>query len=114
MAQAQQDRERPRLKIKKGDRVVVITGRDRGKTGEVLRVIPKDLRVVVQGVNMVKKHRRPSAMGAGGIEDMEAPIHISNVAHIDPASSKPTRVGYRMEGERKVRFAKRSGDLIDR
>jgi large subunit ribosomal protein L24 len=114
MAQAQQDRARPKLKIRKGDRVVVITGRDRGKTGEVLRVIPKDLRVVVQGVNMVKKHRRPSAMGAGGIEDMEAPIHISNVAHIDPGSNKPTRVGYRTEGERKVRFAKRSGDLIDR
>ena len=114
MAQAQQNGARPKLKIKKGDRVVVITGRDKGKTGEVLRVIPKDLRVVVQGVNMVKKHRRPSAMGAGGIEDMEAPIHVSNVAHIDPGSNKPTRVGYRMEGERKVRFARRSGDLIDR
>ena len=114
MAQAQKAEARPKLKIKKGDRVVVITGRDRGKMGEVLRVIPKDLRVVVQGVNMVKKHRRPSAMGAGGIEDMEAPIHISNVAHIDPGSNKPTRVGYRTEGERKVRFAKRSGDLIDR
>jgi large subunit ribosomal protein L24 len=114
MAQAQQNGARPKLKIKKGDRVVVIAGRDKGKTGEVLRVVPKDLRVVVQGVNMVKKHRRPSAMGAGGIEDMEAPIHISNVAHIDPGSNKPTRIGYRTEGERKVRFAKRSGELIDR
>jgi large subunit ribosomal protein L24 len=104
-----------KFKIKKGDRVVVITGRDRGRQGEVLRVLRKEDRLVVQGVNMVKRHQRPSAGHPGGIVDKEASIHISNVAHIDPDSDKPTRVGYRMlDDGRKVRFARRSGEIIDR
>ena len=103
------------FKIKKGDRVVVTTGRDRGRQGEVLRVLRKEDRLVVQGVNMVKRHQRPSAGHPGGIVDKEASIHISNVAHIDPGSGKPSRVGYRMlDGGRKVRFARRSGEIIDR
>jgi large subunit ribosomal protein L24 len=104
-----------KFKIKKGDRVVVITGRDCGRQGEVLRVLRKEDRLVVQGVNMVKRHQRPSAGHPGGIVDKEASIHISNVAHIDPDSGKPTRVGYRMlDDGRKVRFARRSGEIIDR
>ena len=104
-----------KFKIKKGDKVVVITGRDKGKTGEVLRVIRDEDRVLVQGVNMVKRHMRQSAQSAGGILEKEAPVHISNVAHIDPKTDKPTRVGYRvLDDGRKVRFARRSGELIDR
>ncbi len=104
----------PKLKIKKGDKVVVITGRDKGKTGEVKRVLPAENRVVVDGVNMVKRHTRPSAGNAGGIVEKEASIHVSNVAHIDPKTDKPTRVGYKtLEDGRKVRFAKRSGEIID-
>jgi large subunit ribosomal protein L24 len=103
-----------KLKIKKGDKVVVISGSDKGKTGEVLRVLPKDERLVVQGVNMVKRHTRPSGAQAGGIVEKEATIHISNVAHIDPKSQKPTRVGFKfIDGDRKVRFAKRSGEIVD-
>jgi large subunit ribosomal protein L24 len=104
-----------KFKIKKGDRVVVITGKDRGKQGEVLRVVREDDRVIVQGINVVKRHTRPSARQPGGIVEKEAAIHISNVAHIDPASNRPTRVGYRIQDDgRKVRFAKRSGDVLDR
>jgi large subunit ribosomal protein L24 len=104
-----------KFKIKKGDRVVVITGRDRGKQGEVLRVVRQDDRLIVQGVNVVKRHTRPSARQPGGIVEKEAAIHISNVAHVDPASNRPTRVGYRIQDDgRKVRFAKRSGDVLDR
>ena len=102
------------FKIKKGDRVAVITGRDKGKSGEVLRVLRKDNRVLVQGVNVVKRHQGPTQMSAGGIIEKEAPVHISNVALIDPKSDRPTRVGYRLEeGGRKVRIAKRSGEAID-
>ena len=104
-----------KFKIKKGDRVVVLSGRDRGKQGEVLRVARKDDRLIVQGVNMVKRHSRPSAGHPGGIVDKEASIHISNVAHIDPAGNQASRVGYKfLEDGRKVRFAKRSGEVIDR
>ena len=104
-----------KFRIKKGDRVVVIAGRDRGRQGEVLRVLRKDERLIVQGVNMVKRHQRPTAGHPGGIVDKEASIHISNVAHIDPDGGRPTRVGYRtLEDGRKVRFAKRSGETIDR
>ena len=104
-----------KFKIKKGDSVVVVTGRDRGKRGEVLRVMRKEDRLVVQGVNVVKRHQRPSAGHPGGIVDKEASIHISNVAHVDPDSGKPTRVGYKiLDDGRKVRFAKRSGEIIDR
>ena len=103
-----------KLKIKKGDKVVVITGRDKGKSGEVLRVLTAADRVIVQGVNMVKRHTRPAAGQTGGIVEKEAAIHISNVAHIDPKSSKPTRVGYKVLGDgRKVRFARRSGEVLD-
>jgi len=102
------------FKIKKGDRVAVITGRDKGKKGDVLRVLRKENRVLVQGVNMVKRHQAPTQTGAGGIVEKEAALHISNVALIDPKSDRPTRVGYRLEaGERKVRIAKRSGEAID-
>ena len=104
-----------KFKIRKGDRVVVITGRNKGKTGEVLRVIRDKDRVLVQGVNMVKRHAAPSQASPGGIIEQEAPLHISNVAHIDPKTSEPTRVGFKVvEGERKVRFARRSGEVIDR
>ena len=101
-------------KIKKGDRVVVLAGRDKGRQGEVLRVMPKEERVVVQGLNLVKRHTRPSqADPQGGIRNKEAPIHISNVAFVDPKSGEPTRVGFRMEGDKKVRYAKKSGEVID-
>jgi large subunit ribosomal protein L24 len=104
-----------KFKIKKGDEVVVVTGREKGKTGTVLRVYRDRERVLVQGVNMVKRHTRPSAAGGGGIVEKEASIHISNLAHIDPKTNKPTRVGYKiLEGGRKVRFARRSGEVIDR
>ena len=102
-------------RIRKGDQVAVLAGRDKGKRGEVLRVIPADSRVVVQGVNVVKRHRKPTQMSAGGIEEIEAPIHVPNVAHIDPDSDKPTRVGFKtLEDGKKVRFSKRSGDVLDR
>ncbi len=101
-------------KIKKGDRVIVLAGKDKGKTGEVLQVMPKESRVLVAGVNVVKRHTAPSQMNAGGIVEKEASLHVSNVAHIDPRDSKPTRVGFKtVEGGRKVRFAKRSGEVID-
>jgi len=103
-----------KLKIRKGDKVVVITGKDKGKTGEVVRVLVKELRVVVQGVNIVRRHQRQTAQQQGGIVTKEAPIHISNVAHIDPNSDRPTRVAWRvLEDGRKVRVAKRSGAPID-
>ena len=103
-----------KFKIKKGDRVIVTAGRDKGKTGDVLKINTKNSRVLVQGVNMVKRHQRPSQTVQGGIVEMEAAIHISNLAHIDPKDQKPTRVGFKiLEGERKVRFAKRSAEVID-
>ena len=101
-------------KIKKGDKVVVLTGREKGKQGEVIKVDPVRERVLVQGVNMVKRHAKASARGPGGINEIEAPIHVSNVAHLDPKSGKPTRVGFKTVGDRKVRYAKRSGEVIDR
>ncbi|GGH25400.1 50S ribosomal protein L24 [Alsobacter metallidurans] len=101
-------------KIKKGDKVVVITGRDQGKTGEVVQVMPKETRAIVRGVNLVKKHQRQTANQEGGIISKEATIHLSNLAVVDPKDGKPTRVGFKvLEDGRKVRFAKRSGDLID-
>ena len=101
-------------KIKTKDKVVVLTGQDKGKTGEVLRVLPSENRVVVAGVNVVKKHQRQSARSEGGIVEMEAPIAVSNVAHLDPKDNKPTRVGFKtLEDGRKVRYAKRSGEIID-
>lgn len=102
-----------KLKVKKGDKVVVLTGKDKGKTGEIKKVMPSDNKVVVQGVNVQTKHRKPSATNAGGLDKIEAPIHASNVALIDPKTSKATRVGYKTVGERKVRVARRSGEVID-
>ncbi len=102
-------------RIRKGDRVVVIAGKSKGVEGEVLKVLPAENRVVVQGAQQVRKHTKPSARGAGGIESREAPIQVSNVAHVDPADGKPTRVGFKfLDDGRKVRFAKRSGEIIDR
>jgi large subunit ribosomal protein L24 len=104
-----------KLKIKKGDTVIVITGRDKGKTGEVLRVFPLQSRAIVQGVNLAKRHTRPRMGEPGGIVEKELTIHTSNIAHVDPRSRQPTRVGYRILGDgRKVRFARRSGEVIDR
>ena len=101
-------------KIKKGDTVVVLTGRDAGRSGEVLQVLPKDEKALVRGVNMVKRHQKQSMNQEGGIISKEAPIHLSNLAIADPKDGKPTRVGFRvLDDGRKVRFAKRSGDLID-
>jgi large subunit ribosomal protein L24 len=101
-------------RIRKGDRVVLLAGKDKGKSGEVLRVLPKDKRVLVSGVNMIRRHTRPSQAGPGGIEEREASVHVSNVAHVDPKDDKPTRVGFKfIEGGRKVRYAKRSGEVID-
>ncbi|HUL08593.1 MAG TPA: 50S ribosomal protein L24 [Candidatus Acidoferrum sp.] len=103
-----------KFKIRKGDKVVVRTGKDKGKTGEVLRVLREEARVLVQGVNMVKRHSRPAPGNPGGIIDKEAPIHISNVALTDPKTGKPTRVGFKiLDGGRKVRIARGSGEVID-
>lgn len=101
------------LKFKKGDRVVVLTGRDKGKQGEIVVMFPKENRAVVRGVNIVRRHTRQSASEQGGIVAKEAPINLSNLAHEDPQDGKPTRVGFKfLEDGRKVRFAKRSGELI--
>jgi large subunit ribosomal protein L24 len=102
-------------RIKKGDTVLVTTGSDRGKRGEVLRVIPKDERAVVQGVNIAKKHTKPTGMGnPGGIVEVEATIHLSNLKLVDPKSDQPTKVGFRvLEDGRKVRVAKATGAVIE-
>jgi large subunit ribosomal protein L24 len=101
-------------KIKKGDRVVVITGRDKGKSGEVVQVMPKEERAIVRGVNLVKRHQRQTPTQEGGIITKEATIHLSNLAFADPKDGKPTRVGFKiLDDGRKVRVAKRSGDQID-
>ena len=99
-------------KIKKGDRVVVLTGKDKGKTGSVTKVWPKECRVLVEGRNMVQRHSRPTQLDPqGGIKHKEAPLHLSNVAIVD-ANGKPTRVGFRVDGDKKVRFAKSTGEVI--
>jgi large subunit ribosomal protein L24 len=104
-------------KIKKGDKVVVIAGRDKGRSGEVIEMRRDDGRLLVRGVNMVKRHQRQTAQQEGGIISKEAPIHLSNVALADPKDGKPTRVGFKFVGKgddrKKVRFAKRSGIEID-
>jgi large subunit ribosomal protein L24 len=104
-------------KIKKGDKVIVLTGRDKGRTGEVVEVRPADRRALVRGVNMVKRHQRQTPQQEGGIISKESPIHLSNLALADPKDGKPTRVGFKFVGEgherRKVRVAKRSGVEID-
>lgn len=103
-----------KMRIKKGDQVVVLTGREKGKSGEVLRVDRERNRVLVQGVNMVKRHERATQTSPGGINSFEAMLHASNVALIDPDTKQPTRVGYKtLDDGRKVRFARRSGEVID-
>jgi len=100
-------------KIKKGDRVVVLAGRDKGKKGEVTTVFPKEERLIVAGLNLVKRHTRPSQSDPqGGIKSKEAPLHVSNVAYVD-SKGKATRVGFRTEGDKKVRYAKSTGEVID-
>lgn len=110
MAQAKQ-----KMKVQKGDQVVVLTGKDKGAKGEVLKVIPADRRVVVQGVNLATKHVKPSQVNPqGGIQKVEKSIHVSNVALIDPKEDKPTRVGYKaLKDGKKVRVAVRSGETIE-
>ncbi|MGH7024159.1 MAG: 50S ribosomal protein L24 [Caulobacteraceae bacterium] len=99
-------------KIRKGDRVILLAGKDKGRTGQVAKVMPKAQRVVVGGLNLVRRHTRPSqADPQGGIKTKEASVHVSNVAIVDSAG-KPTRVGFRMDGETKVRFAKTTGEVI--
>ncbi len=103
------------MKIKKGDRVKVISGGSKGRVGDVLRVIPAENRVVVSGVSMIKRHTKPGRTEQGGIIEREAAIHVSNVALLDPKSDKPTKVGFKfLEDGRKVRFARASGETIDR
>ena len=103
-----------KLKIKKGDKVIVQSGRDKGKTGEVLKVFPSRNRAIVQGVNKVKRHTAPTQADPGGIREKEATINISNLAHLDPKDDLPTKIGYKvLDDGRKVRFAKRSGEIID-
>ncbi|MEI9929973.1 MAG: 50S ribosomal protein L24 [Rhizomicrobium sp.] len=101
-------------KIKKGDRVIITTGRDKGKKGEVLKVFPKEDRALVSGVNLVKRHQRQTQRVQGGIVNKEAPVHLSNIAHVDPSSGGATRIGFKVLGDgRTVRFAKKSGEVID-
>ena len=103
-----------KLKIRKGDKVVVITGKDKGKQGEVVRTIPSENRAVVRGVNVAKRHQKQTAAQEGGIVPKELPIQVSNLALIDPKDGKPTRVGYKTLADgKKVRVAKRSGEVID-
>ena len=104
-----------KLKIKKGDKVIVITGKDKGKTGEVTKVLVQENKVIVSGINMVKRHTKPSQESAGGIISKEMPIQISNVAYVDPKTNNPTRLGIKVDKDgRKVRFAKKSGEVVDK
>jgi large subunit ribosomal protein L24 len=100
-------------KIRKGDKVVILTGKDKGRSGEVLQVMPKEDRAVVRGINVVRRHQRQTASQEAGIVTKEAPIHLSNLAIADPKDGKPTRVGFKIDGDKKVRVAKRSGATID-
>jgi large subunit ribosomal protein L24 len=101
-------------KIRKGDKVVVLVGRDKGRSGEVLSVDRRDQRALVQGINLVKRHQRQTVQQEGGVISKESSINLSNLAILDPKSGKPTRIGFKiLDDGRKVRFAKRSGDLID-
>lgn len=103
-----------KLHVKKDDTVIVITGKDKGKKGRIIAAFPRDNRVIVEGVNMVKKHQKPNAKNPqGGIIEREAAIHVSNVMHVDPKSGQVTRIGYKIENGKKVRVAKRSGEIID-
>ena len=100
-------------KIRKGDKVVVLTGKDKGRSGEVTKVLPKEGRAVVAGINVVKRHQKQTQTTEAGIVSKEAPINLSNLAVADPKDGKPTRVGIKIDGDKKVRVAKRSGEVID-
>ncbi len=102
-----------KFKIKKGDQVIVLTGKDKGKTGEVKKILTTDRKVIVQGINVQTKNRKPSATGPGGQEKVELPIHVSNVAIVDPKTKKASRVGYKIEGDKKTRVARKSGEKLD-
>ncbi|PLR80493.1 50S ribosomal protein L24 [Bacillus canaveralius] len=103
------------MHVKKGDKVMVISGKDKGKTGTILAAFPKQSRVLVEGINVVKKHSKPSQVNPqGGIISLEAPIHVSNVMPIDPKSGEPTRVGFKEVDGKKVRIAKKSGEFLDK
>lgn len=104
----------PKMKIKKGDQVIVLSGEDKGKTGEVVKALPKESKVVVQGISLVKRHTKPSQTTPGGIVTKEAPINVSNVAIVDPKSGKATKVGYKEVDGKKVRVARKSGEVIDK
>ena len=102
-----------KLKIKKGDKVQVITGKNKGKVGDVTKVFPSENKVIVSGVNLAKKHTKPSQTSEGGIIQKELPIHVSNVSHVDPKTNEITKIGYKtLEDGKKVRFAKKSGEII--
>ncbi len=103
-----------KLKIKKGDQVIVLSGDDKGKTGEVVKAMPKEGKVVVQGVNLVKRHTKPSQTNPGGIVTKEAPINVSNVAIVDPKTNRASKIGYKNVDGKKVRVARKSGEVIDK
>lgn len=103
-----------KMKVKKGDNIIVLSGKDKGKTGIISKVLPKDNKVIVEGINTVKKHQKPSMMSAGGIIEKPMPLHASNVSLIDPSSGKATRIAFKIDAEgNKYRFAKKSGERID-
>lgn len=104
----------PKLKIKKGDQVIVLSGEDKGNVGEVIRAMPKTNKVLVRGINLVKKHQKPSQTNPGGIVTKEAAIDASNVSLVDPKTGKATKVGYKEVDGKKVRFARKSGEVIDK
>jgi len=102
-----------KFKVKKGDEVIVTAGKEKGKKGKIVKIITSESRVIVGGLNMVKKHTKPSRTGAGGMVEKEAPLHVSNVSLLDPKSGKPTRAGYKIkEDGTKVRIAKKSGEVV--
>lgn len=102
-----------KFKIKKGDTVIVLTGKDKGKTGTILKMVTEDNKVIVQGINVQTKHRKATAKAPGGLDKIEAAIHVSNVSIVDPKTKKASRVGYKTVGDKKVRVARRSGEVID-
>ena len=101
------------MNFKVGDKVVVIAGSDKGKEGKIIKTLRSENKVVVEGVNVVKKHQKPTANESGGIIEVEAPLHVSNVMLIDPKTGEPTKVGYKFQDDKKVRFSKKTGEIID-
>ena len=101
-----------KIKLKKGDNVLVITGKDKGKSGSILSIVPKNNRAIVKGVNMVKKHQKPSKQSAGGIIEKELSIHLSNLAFISIKDGKKTKIGYKLEKNKKIRFERKTGEII--